>query len=303
MPNKSGTFGMRGGFWGRESLRLVAAHNDARYQKSADRDRYPLLLIVGTVHRRIEEYFQAFKQSSEHACHSPIPPPRAYFATEEMIEKAADSDAHWFAPYPGKWCPLLDRASGVAGEPEVLWHRAPWPRLAPSAQVGLTVASGASMHRSLQGTIAQLALSLRPMDKIIVDKLGHHPLLAESDLTFWLNTSSRYVQRSLARLGGLQLIQSHLRPFRRKRRGEKEREPNVAYTLADLGVRYLAARDGAGRRIQPYVQARGWGFRRPSWQPRTHPGRQRRMDWASCSRCKSGSGNTRAGRTASFCNS
>ena len=90
---------------------------------------------------------------------------------------------------------------------------------------------------------AQIALSLKPLAKQLLDEIAAHPLLNRKDLAMLLKASVRRIRIAIAEMRQLKLIDEH----------------EGRYLIALRGQQYLAQVAGFGNAVGRYARARGWG--------------------------------------------
>lgn len=104
-----------------------------------------------------------------------------------------------------------------------------------------------------EDSLTSLVLGLSPLEKQTLDELADHPLLTGAELALLVRSSIKRVQRALAALEQLQLVEARGPIPAAGDRGNEKR-----YLLAPRGQQYLAMVAGFGRAVRRYARARGW---------------------------------------------
>lgn len=219
---------------------------------------FPILFYVAQDKERLNEFYELLRGVLRDARESA---PYALLTTRADLEEQARQPASpcqpWYAVVGGKMVSEpLDLFPGSAQEPERFWKLRPLRLSFASKQVELEPQNPLAVPRPKLSDLAPLALALHPLEKKLVCTIGSHPLLTAHELASVLESSHSKVWTGLERLTRWQLIQPH-----RSRvwgQGARSWTPVQAYTLADLGVVYLAATAGLGTTANRLALARGW---------------------------------------------
>ena len=132
----------------------------------------------------------------------------------------------------GGGTPALPKGSVASVAPEVVVAESK----TPSSAQNLNGVDGLS-------EFAQIALSLKPLAKQLLDEIAAHPLLNRKDLAMLLKASVRRIRIAIAEMRQLKLIEVH----------------EGRYLIALRGQQYLAQVAGFGNAVGRYARARGWG--------------------------------------------
>ncbi len=265
----------------RERLdQFVASQDDPRYWGQDKEQFFPILLVIAQDELRLQDYYNVLRSA---ALTRQLPMPRAYLTTFKAMLSLRNDNALpiWYSTISGQRTSLLADTPGVAGSlPEqTLWRKLPLNQAGVDeidpGNIGVTLAphtfrsagvaselndAGQSStenigviapelneaeNESAENTraLAQIALSLQPLDKRILDEIAAHPLLTRKDLIVLLQVSRRWVQPGLTKLMALKLVQVQ----------------DAKYLIAPKGQKYLALTAGFGHAVRRYGHARGWG--------------------------------------------
>ena len=245
---------------------FIAAQDDPRYWGKDKEQFFPVLLVIAQDELRLQDYYNILRSA---ALARQLPMPRAYLTTFNAMLSLRDTSSDtlpiWYSTISGRRTSLLSDTEGVAAQlPDpVPWRKMPLNHQEPVlslskdnlGQVGsegvddnigvitpeLTISNeGASESTH---SLAQIALTLKPLEKRSLDEIAAHPLLTRNELTLLLQASLRRVQPGLAKMTALKLVEAH--------RGR--------YLVAPKGQKYLALTAGFGNAVRRYARARGWG--------------------------------------------
>lgn len=243
-------------------LQFVASQDDPRYWGKDKEQYFPILLVIAQDDLRLQDYYTVLRSA---ALSRQLPMPRAYLTTfKAMLTLRNDSALPiWYSTISGQRTSLLADTPGIAGSlPEqTLWRKLPLNQTVENESVveklDHAIAPSFVKNESIvpesdgkeedfaenTRTLAQIALSLGPVDKRILYEVAAHPLLKWNDLPLLLQVSRRWIKPGLAKLTGFKLIQVH----------------DDKYLISPRGQKYLALTAGFGHAVRRYGQARGWG--------------------------------------------
>lgn len=232
-------------------VRLVAAQRDPRYADAENRPLLPILVVVAQDEFRLQDYYSALRAT---AVSQQLPIPSSYLTTfrDMLTLRNNPSNPIWYSTVSASQTPLLFDAPGISTPlPDQLpWRKMP---LTVEANVKDTDAIAPEALRPLNRTadaekwsqagMGVVALTLRPLEKRLLDEIAAHPLLTAAQIGALLKATLRNVKPGIDLLIRLQLVEAH----------------EDKYLVAEKGLRYLALIAGFGKAVERYSRARGWG--------------------------------------------
>lgn len=261
-------------------VKLVRAQEDPRFWGSDKEDLFPTLVLVAQDELRLQDYYALLRAA---ALSRHLPMPRAYLATFADVLALRNHPAApiWYSTTSGRRTALLyDNQGTTTPKPE----KAPWRRLIlqhrktrrNDGAVTANTSRAAPYERKTVTPLgdgrnaAHIAKNLGPSDKLILDEIADHPLLAADEIAVLLHHSGWRVRRALAKLVEMNLVEKHSIPRVIQEESAQSHclgpgMPHVPadqfedrYVLIESGMNYLAIVAGYRNAIRGYARARGW---------------------------------------------
>jgi len=250
---------------------LCLAQLDERFLGFDEDKRFPILVFLAANVERLNEYRRVLLS----LYHLASIVPRLFLITHSNLTRwLRTPDAPlWETELPDTPVPFLH---GVVGSPDALGTlltvaRIPRRRRANSRascwpgdlQEIFRLAAGQAIKPRLAPTeLAALALTLSACDKVLLERIGAHPLLSADELAFELQHTATYVRRRLARLQQWRLVEAHMPPpalhSHYTTRQNAPRARTRYYVLAERGVQFLATRATYGAAVERFARFKGW---------------------------------------------
>lgn len=261
-------------------VQLVMAQDDARYWGRGREDSFPIWVLVAQDELRLQNYYSILRAAS---VARQLPLPHAYLTTFADVLALRDNPAApiWYSTVSGQRMPLL---YGTPGTTLPRPDQPPWKKLTldhrksgdasgvftPELLARLAQGSKDRLGTKDAGSLAAIALVLKPLEKRVLDEIASHPLLAPAEMASLLHLSPWRTRKATQKLAAMGLIEGHTVSDREN--GEtvdpasKSPGPSSARTpvperrflLASKGMQYLALVAGFGNGVRRYAKARGW---------------------------------------------
>jgi len=208
------------------------------------RDGLPPILVVCPSEREIEQWAKAVVASADRRGCAPLSVVLATSAAAwrdplGAIWRRVDGTRHALLCERLRWVPRLPSAAEtpISARPSFQQVEQKRPPLRDWARA---VMAEERRGRSLAETerIGAIALVATADHKVLLEWIGHHPLLSPADLSTLLDIPAPLVQRLLGRLSEWGLVDGVVRA------ANDDDVPVPRYFLTGEGLRLLAARDG-----------------------------------------------------------
>lgn len=205
----------------------------------------PTFLILANDSPSLERYYAELRAA---AFARNLPIPQTYLAIKSVAFRNQPTAPIWYLAKTGKRTGLLDglqvNSAPSQGIPFV--NTQPHVTTRANQRKDLNSLPFDAAHPSTLDSVAALKRDLTPQAKLVLKEIAAHPMLSKNELAELLRAAPKRVLVSLTQLENWKLIQA------------MNAEEEVRFVLTDVGVAYLAAVSGFGRRARKYAIARGW---------------------------------------------